>query len=410
MARRADGETFFEIDDTAAADEPEGTHPARLRVYWDTSRSRRGEDHADELALLRRYVDTVHPQSIDLVLFADVEPVVKTLKSPSGSDVAAALDGTQYRGATSLTSLYKPDLAPADACLLFSDGNIDLDSWHVQRMACTLFSVSADANANRGFLRAMAAKSSGKFVDLIVQSAANALSRLTRRAPRVVAVTDDHGQEIDAVRLAAGPNRFRTIGKLPASGGVTVKLAHGPSRSYAVDRRHIETDDALAALWAAERIDEELGASDRPDQDRLVALSRRYSVATAAADFIVLESLNDYITAKIEPPQSFGADMAAKYRSAMADAKRDEENDKAQRLSSLAEAWEEQKTWWQTKFKYEKPKAKPEQQGRASQDALRPTVLSAPPPPPPPSSVSRAETVVVTAQRAAQAGLYSSCP
>jgi hypothetical protein len=410
VARRADGETFFEIDDTAAADAPNGTRPARLRVYWDTSRSRRGEDHAAELALLRRYVDTAHPQSLDLVLFADVEPVVKTLKSPSGSDVAAALDGAQYRGATSLTSLYKPDLAPADACLLFSDGNIDLDSWHVQRMPCTLFSVSADANANRGFLRAMAAKSSGEFVDLTAQSSANALSRLTRRAPRVVAVTDDRGQEIDAVQLAAGPDRFRTIGKLPASGSIAVKLAHGPSRSYAVDRRRVETNDALAALWAAERIDEELGTSDRPDLDRLVGLSRRYSVATAAADFIVLENLNDYINAKIEPPQSFGTDMVAKYRTAMADAKRNEDNDTAQRLSGLASAWGVQKTWWQTKFKYEKPKAKPEQLGHASQDALRPTVLSAPPPPPPPSPSMRAETVVVTGQRAPQAGLYSNSP
>jgi hypothetical protein len=92
-----------------------------------------------------------------------------------------------------------------------------------------------------------------------------------------------------------------------------VNLAGGKFKIYAINRARIGAHDAMGALWAGGRA-AELSASDRPDQDSVIALARRFSVTIPATVFVVLETGEDYANAGIEPPAAIGAVELAHYR------------------------------------------------------------------------------------------------
>lgn len=299
--RHKNGDVFFEISDMAPALNDRALNPRRVRVYWDHSLSRRDDNLALEQELLHRYVDEVSPGIVDLVLFSDHGPELQTFEAPSmGERLDDVLRNITYAGATSLKDIVDVPLPTAEACFFFSDGTISIDSYILERVHCPIFTVSTAADAERGFLSVLAKRSAGAYFDLTTLGVDAVLARLTGNSPRVVSVTTPEGRAIDYAVLPAASERFRIVGLAPMSGDVVVTLASGTKRirAYAISRRaSIPMHDAMGALWAADRA-AELGATDRPDKDAIVALSRRYSVATDAAVFIVLETGYDYAHAR----------------------------------------------------------------------------------------------------------------
>ena len=284
LARHSSGDTFFEINDIAPAANDANVKPARLRIYWDSSLSRRDADLSKEIDLVGRYIAATHPLAVDLIFFAADEPHRRSFESPSAGEITAVLKTTDYQGGTSLKPVLKAGLPDADACLLFSDGNVTVDSDRAERLPCSLFAISSAADANRGLLTALARKSAGDFVDLSIETPDTALAHLLHRAPRVVDVKGSGGNDIDYAVLPASGDHFRIVGRLPSAGDITVSLTRAAqnTRNYVVDRAAARADDALGVLWAARHVDE-MSATDRPDLDALLALSRRYSAASTAA-------------------------------------------------------------------------------------------------------------------------------
>lgn len=374
LTRHDSGEVFFEINDSVAASASMRRQPARLRVFWDSSRSRRDQDLDAEIALLGRYVDAIKPKSVELVFFSDMLPVTRALDNPGAADISGALKDVEYRGATSIETLLKAGFADTEMCLMFTDGNITIDSWRAERLRCPLFTVSGARGADRGFLAALARRNGGEFVDLTALTPQSALARLTREAPRVLDVTDGEGRTLDYALLSANGNRLRIVGRAPRTGPITVTLARAgvAARSYRIDRTGVEAGNALAALWAVRRIDD-MNATDRPDRDRMFALAKRYSVAGAAADFVVYENAYDYVHAGVAPPPSASADLLKEYDEAVREERKRKDDAEKERLDKIVALWNEEKTWWNTTFKY-----RPSDKDKTNRP--RDTQANAPPP------------------------------
>jgi len=374
------GEVFFEINDTAQKTGAPMRRPNRVRVYWDHSLSRRDDDLAAESQLLHRYLEMISPGIVDLVLFSDKGPELRTFESPNAvSSIDTELKSIDYRGATSIDGVLSAGLPTADACLFFSDATISIDSYGDERLRCTMFAVSSARDANRGFLASLAKSSAGTYLDLTALSIDDALARMGYDTPRVESVTTSDGRNIDYAVLPSPGDRFRVVGPLPTFGDVIVHLSGGKSKTYPVNRARLRTNDALGALWAISEV-AELGATDKPNADEILALARRYSVVSPGTAFIVLETLNDYAVAKIEPPLSMGKQALANYRQMVAISEQQANAKKAERLSDVIASWSEEKNWWRTPFPVTPPQ-------RAAAETPVPPVpqVSLPPTPPPPS-------------------------
>ena len=357
ISRHRSGQAFFDIQDSLPAMAAQ-SRGARLRLYWDTSRSRRSQNLSAEIALASRYAGARQAAAIDIVFFADGAPVLKTVQSPK--DMEAVLRAAAYRGATSFTGLREMTLPAADACMLFSDGNLSLDPWSPQAMPCPVMTVSSAKDTNRGLLRTLARASGGEFIDVSAVDAATAFNRLITHRGAGVTVTDNNGNAIDYHSIAINGAHMRLIGPLPQTGDIHVKFAREVKpRRYAVPRNAIAPGDASAGLWAAQQI-EAMGASDRADENALLKTARQFNVAKPGTSFVVYETADDYATAEIEPPALFGKKFVSEYYRELARQERNAQEDKANRLERILRQWDQQKTWWKTDFT---PKPEPSSHG-----------------------------------------------
>lgn len=406
LTRHANNVVFFEINDAVPASAKAAAAPDRVRLYWDSSLSRRDADLKSEIALIGKYIAAVKPARIDVVFFAEGAPKVRSFTAPKPGEVEAVLAVTDYQGGTSLKSLFAADLPAADICLMFSDGNVTADSWKTARAPCPLFPVASAADANRPLLSLLAKKSGGAFIDLGATSSETALALLQRRTPAVADVRAADGSDVDFAVLPVEGNRIRIVGRLPDDGDLTVKLARSsePSRRYKIDRTAIRSADTLGSLWAQRHIDDML-AGEYPDRDAVVEFSRRWSVASTGVSFVVFENLSDYIDAGVAPPAALGKDMLARYEAAKAYADKQKAEAQTARLAAVVRLWNEEKKWWVTPVKPAKKEKLPPPPVNTITTQSR---VPAPPPPPAPmiapSDTAQAETVMVTGVQAEDIG------
>ena len=348
ITRHHNGERRVHILDTSARAAPRAATGRSLRVYWDRSLSRRAQGLAAERELLARYVSKSKPSSIDLVVFNSSGARVKRV-TPAGLD--AELRAVLYRGATSFAVLDKLRVPAADHCLLFSDGVATIDARPRFDPGCEVFAVTSAPDADRGYLQRLTGTADA-VLQLRTQSEAEILARLQGQGPRVVQVRGEDGRALKFVTLDGGPAGWSLISEVPVNGNVIVRIAGLGSefvdRTYAPGAVRAGSFDGAGALWAADRV-AALSAEDGAHA-KFVAMSRRFSVASPAMSFLVLEDAQDYVEAELVPPSNYPKELMAEYRELKAEDERARRELEAGRLDHVAGLWSEVVDWWKTDF------------------------------------------------------------
>ncbi|MES2445363.1 MAG: VIT domain-containing protein [Pseudomonadota bacterium] len=412
-SRNALGERYLQLAGATGA-APAAGQTGRVRIYWDRSRSRLDDRLDAELALLRRALDALRPAAIEVVTFNSSGAERRTV---ADADAAVALlRGVRYRGATSFAPL-AADTAPADRCLLFSDGLATVDRAASVALRCRLDAVATAPDADIGWLRHLAAIHGGRAFAL-GDNAIQVVAALASGAPSVTAVLDDAGNRLAFVPVESGPGRWLVLARAPDRGGVRVQLGN------AVVRREVPaTDiqfDGESALLAADALTM-LGATEQ--RADYVALSRRYGIASPSLSFLVLETPQDYLAAGIEPPAGYPAALFDGWRQLFKRDAEEKERARSERLGNVVRLWEDQVAWWRRDFDpYLKPepavrtpRPRPRPQPSATRDrVLRSEPAPAPPPASPPESFAGADTegdeIVTTGSRISRPALESSSP
>ena len=382
VSRHGNGQRFFQIADSAQGPPAQGTAAGRVAILWDRSLSRADDDLAEEQAIVRQYLDRVRPSEIELVLFDSGG--VERVRVRDAAEAVERLRAVRYRGATSLAVLAGEQLTGNDACLLFSDGLVTIDRREDFRPGCPIFALSSAAAADRLYLASLARGTGGEGFDLRLREAAEVLTRMTRRVPRVVDIRSTGGSRVDFSILDGGEQGWRIVAPLPASGDVVVRLAGlGPDiveRVYSPQGQVVEMDGA-GALWAADRVAVR-AASDDMDRESLVEFSRNYSVASPQVSFVVLETGRDYANSRIEPPASAPAAWRDDYLQLREQLKEQETAERGRRLETVLAQWQEMRSWWATRFD-PASRPKPEEDEPDFEEAGPPLPMAPPPPPPP---------------------------
>lgn len=349
LSRTTAGELFYDITDAA----PPGTpRVGRVRIYWDASRSRADDDHAAEIALVRGFVAATRALAVEVVELSDAAAAPEAAPSDPEA-LARRLAAITYRGGTSYAGLAR---SSADVCFLVSDGRPTLDAYGPRDLGCRVIAVSATREADSGLLDALARASRGLRLDLAARAVEDALTQALQAGPAVAAASDGADQPTPFAALAAAHGTFRVVGRAPADGTLRVRLSDGSTRSYRVAGAGVAHDGA-AALWAADAV-AGMAATDRPDGAAVLALSRRYGVASAQASYVVLENASDYARAGIAPPAIWGEDFLEEYADARKEMDDEARDRRAERLASVLELWREQKVWWGKRYRPDvQPKA-----------------------------------------------------
>ena len=372
------------------------TKPKIIRVYWDSSRSRRGDDLAKEITLLERYVDQAQAERLEVIIFSDSTPRSLSLTRATMGTLGSQLRSVRYQGASRFGELESAGQGDADVCLIFSDGQLTLDAFHVRPWPCRVMTISTSSNARRDILEGLASANRGAFVDLKTATVDDALASLQTRGPDVRALVTNSGAPVDFTVNPMANGQFRIIGPKPDGDDLIVKT-YGADRTLPMRSATVVGHNGAAALWGMSQI-KRLSATDSPDADALLAAVRRYGVATPDYSYIVLETVEDYARNNIAPADNIGKVFLAQYQARRRQIETEERAAKEARLSTILGQWNEQKVWWKSRVTpnaQQQSSANNVQSARAPRSQPQPDMPSisvepaAPQPPPAPPSPAR---------------------
>ena len=392
------GQTFLTLPLARPEPQPQSAVKS-VAVIWDTSLSRKTQ--ASSAAAERHFIFNIlaalEPDTQILIYGGDrIESAVPYEKPIRFS---AALTGLTYDGATDFSALLDADVfsrknIDPDICVLISDGRSTLGPGGIPNLPCRVFTFSADKNPNTDYLSLLASRNNG--ADLSGLDASEA-ARL---------ISGDGGYQLGPNQeggIFIAGNRHWLI--LPVGDTLKrIKIQYLDNtqdinlRSLSATRHR-----SASSLWGQRRM-AELRAKGPSSFDGIVEISRRYGVQGTETAFLVLESAEDYIEAKIDPPENFPVALMQNYKIDLAKAQREETENQIEHVKSVLAAWEDQVEWWKTDWaKLARDEA---EKNRERSEAL----LAAVPPPPSASAPALARLADFTCWDGTPAQNAGGCP
>jgi tetratricopeptide (TPR) repeat protein len=415
-----DGQTWFTINDfpPLPAARPVGP-PARVVILWDASGSRGELSHEREFEVLRGFFSRFTSSALDveLILFRnDAElPRRITVRNGDPEGLIAELRTVFYDGGTRMSAI-----APAagarlpDYYLLFTDG---MSSFGVEEPASLprpLYIFSDAPRTNHPFLRHLAMKSGGDYVNLANRDPREAATAVGAPAFSFLGAEYDPAELGDVTPGTPQPvrGRFMLAGRLLAE-RARITLTYGESGvvthrvEYQLRKGEAVAGDTMAIFRAVQRIDE-LQAMPKKHQAEMVAIGKRYGLVTPGTSLLVLDTIGQYVEHRIEPPASLPA-LRREYGDIMARRGAEEERKKEDKFRYVLALWEKRVAWWEKDFdyppgfRYEAESRKAALRSEISREEGAPRAMTAPPPPSPQpvaAGASLAAEALVAADRA----------
>ena len=331
--------------------------PSRVALYWDASGSGAERDHAREFALLGAYFQRFRDVEVSLVPFRDVPEAAQRFKVVRGDWAAlrGVLEAMVYDGASNFAAL--PAVA-ADEALLFSDGLANYGETGLPRLGTRVYSVNVAVRADANFLRALAERSGGRFIDL-TRATRDAAAAQLLDVPGRVSIESTRG--VADVMLAspyAVAGQVALAGRLTeAQGAVVLKVevpgvkvmrvtvpvsapGTGSAKPGAVAPQRF-----AAGQWARLKV-AQLEAEYDLNRAEVERLGKGFGLITRGTSLIILDTAADYARHGVEPP----ADLRGEYERVRSSIARAGEVDRSAHLERVVRLFREKQMWWERDF------------------------------------------------------------
>jgi Ca-activated chloride channel homolog len=363
-----DGQVYFVIDGfPEAVPAPVPQRARRVGLFWDASLSRENAARERELRAIELWLQRASDLEVDVVVFRDTAEAARrfSVRAGDASALVAFLRGTPCDGGTRLAALRFP--ADHDYELLVSDGLENLaDELPAPRSA--VYVLNGDARANHVLLDHIARNSGGSYLNLQQTTVEDAAAAIGAPVLSLLSAEYDHTQltDISPSGQAAVRDRFTLTGRLLAEeAAITLRFGVGaPSETRAfVLRKSEAVPGRLAAqLWAEQRV-AELSVFPERHHDELLALGRAFGMVTPGSSLLVLESLEQYVQHKIEPPKS-RPQIREAYLRRMAAGEQELRQKRQGKLESVVAMWQARLDWWRREFPRDVPSRVKQQRDR----------------------------------------------
>ena len=356
LTERRGGEEYFYAEVPVTAGAPVARPAPRVvGLLWDASGSGAARDHTREFALLDAWFGSVRDVDVRLVELRDhaAKPARFTVRGGDWSALKRALTDMVYDGATSLDGL--ADDPAVDEWLLFSDGLIN---YGVTPAGATLpfhgpvHAIVASPRADPAWLRGIAARQHGEYVNLLEIDPARAASVLRTESLRVLGI--DHDPQA-AAQVFPEPGAPVTSGTLVVTGllrradaTLRLRLGHNPGDAREIEIP-VQSGDGASTLaaraWATAKI-AWLASNPAANREDIRRTSRDFGIVTADTSLLVLETVADYLRYDITPPEDLLPEWTARRQEAAASVKSAHD----EHLETVVRLFNERIAWWEGKI------------------------------------------------------------
>ena len=352
-----EGRTYFSADVPVASRASPRAVPNVVGIVWDASGSGEARDHGREFALLDTYFRAMRNGEVWLTRIRDVaEPVIAfRIVDGNWSALRKALAETEYDGATNL-GVFVP-MAGVKEVLLFSDGLANYGDAPFAKSSVPLYAINAAIQSDATFLRHVADRSGGRFIDLTSVSAADAVSALLTRVTRVTEVVSNGATQIVLSSPFPQGGRLLIAGTLnDANANLRITLDQPGVKSQTIDIPIVSraNQSTLAASqWAQLRV-AELEGEFTQNRAEIRRLGQRFKLVTRETSLIVLDRVEDYARFEIAPP----AELRADYERIVGNIAQQKRIERKSHLDNIVRMFEEKTRWWNRDFPKDSPAKK----------------------------------------------------
>lgn len=377
MTQRFDGKTYFHASVPVQVRESVREVPKVVGLVWDSSGSGSTRDHAREFAVLDGYFRKLGNGEVRLTRVRDRAESTVSFRIVNGewSALRSALESTPYDGATNL-SAFLPEQRVGEY-LLFSDGLTNFGDQPFPEIRVPLFAISAAVKSNPVFLRHVARRSGGSFIDLTAEGPADALRKLLVATTRIVRMESDGASQLVSASLFATDGRIEVAGVLTEmAANLKITLGH-PGKAGSAGNADITVplradqppSDMAAGQWARLAVTQLEGEYEL-NRAEIRRLGKQFKLVTRETSLIVLDRIEDYARHEIVPP----AELRAAYDQLVQTAAQRRSADRQSHLAQVIRRFEEKTAWWNKDFpkealrKAEAKIAAPQSVGELRQD------------------------------------------
>lgn len=343
-----EGKNYFVADIPIAGREAGRAIPGTIGLVWDSSGSARTRDRAREFALLDAYFKKMNDGEVRLTRIRDVAEKTETFRVRGGDWRALrdALQATPYDGATNL-SAFAPD-AISREFLLFTDGLNNYGDKPFAQTGVPLYAISSATKSDPTFLKHVAERSGGRFIDLTASDAADAARLLLTTSTRITRVDSNEATDIVMASPFVVAGRVQVAGVLNGSKGALVLEFQHPDGSQQTVTTLL--DEALPSQAAAQRFASlkvaALDAEYTFNRSEIKRLGQRFKLVTRETSLIVLELVEDYARFEIAPP----AELRAEFERIASSIKTQKRTAASNHLEQIVRTLEAKVAWWNHDF------------------------------------------------------------
>ncbi len=354
--QNVEGKHYFYADMPLTARDAPRELPKSVGIVWDSSGSGAARDHNREFALLDLYFKKMRNGEVRLTRVRDTVEAVQTFRITDGDwrALREALANTVYDGASNLGA-FMPEEAVREY-LIFSDGLANFSDRPFPTVRVPLYAISAATSADATFLRTIAHRSGGRFIDLTANTAAEAADKLLNRSARVTRMEASGATQLVLASPYPEQGRLAVAGRLSEATTtlrLTIQYPDGKTTTQDIPLRADRVNSELAAAqWARLRV-AELEGEYEFNRAEIRRLGQQFRLVTRETSLIVLDRIEDYVRHEIAPP----AELRAEYERLLSNATLQRSNDRKSHLDQVIRRFEEKLSWWNRDFPKDKPKS-----------------------------------------------------
>jgi len=361
VEKAPDGKVYFTIRDIVKHRGAQAAGaPGRIALYWDASLSRAKTSHAAELRLLAQYLNRLRsPVEVSLVAFRNVSDPPRRFRLPAQRKALfGALRSVRYDGGTQVGSVRRLR-GRFDLVLFFSDGLSNFGVEKPPALGAPVYTINSATSANHAFLRYLALRSGGAYLNLNRTAVKTALGAIGAETFSFISAHTTGAATRSLYPKVRVPMQgaFTLAGRLNAP-VATVTLNYGVGsrvtlrRTFTIRRSQARKGDLLRRAWAQKKLDDLMIFPAR-NRDAIASLGKSYALVTPGTSLIVLERLSQYVEHRIRPPASLPG-MAKKYDLTMRQLAQVKRKHEASKLAHVLALWKQRTAWYNTRFQYPK--------------------------------------------------------
>jgi len=349
------GKTYFYINLQPKIIEQERVLPSKICLLWDVSTSAQGRDFEKETALLDEYFKKIKNCIVELVPFSnDVEKsTIFTIINGDWKQLKEKLGAFLYDGGTQLGAL---DLSKysCDEFLLSTDGINNFGEKEIKFSNKPVYIISSNQTADHSYLKYLAQKTGGVYINLLNTTEINAISGLLKANYSFISAEYSGNEISETYPTIPTPvkNYFSISGMLLKSNaeiklnfGISGKILH--TETIQIDKKQQNSNTGmLSRIWATKKL-AELDMLSEKNKEAITALGKEFSLITKYTSLIVLDRIEDYVRYKIVPPDELKEEYFARIKNI--DAKK--VNEDSIQLSKVNRRYADLKEWLKKEFK-----------------------------------------------------------